>query len=120
MSTDKHIELKIKVDGKSKVAFNTTYGWVSDTSITIDSINETLAISSCNNFLKSLDAVPFENCSSNEEYVDIADDALGHAIDFIADLKSIDKQILYMNMEDAILIEISMVPSYEVNFGEDK
>ena len=114
---EKHIEVSVVVNGQNKVAFNTNFGWVSGMAMQgLDAINVEAAVKGVNDFLKSLEAVPFENMCENEEYVEAAEDTISEFIDLIADISDISEEISFSHSEHLQFL-VTMKPSYEVNFG---
>lgn len=114
---EQHIEVSVVVSGKNKVAFNTDFGWVSGMAMQgLDALSVESAIKGVNDFLKTLDVVPFENMCENEEYVEDAEDTLSEFIDLIADISDISEEISFSHSEHLQFL-VTMKPSYEVNFG---
>lgn len=117
---EQHVKVRIEANGKERVSFHTQYGWVEDTSITIDCISLEDARKQVTDFLKTLDCVPFENCSSNEEYTEEGNDVIGELIDTVANLKAMpeDGKVEY-NIVYPLNLTVKLQNSYIVHFGEE-
>ena len=83
--TQQHVEMKIDFSGNGAVMLVTNLGWAKEGSVTLDMVSIEDARGVACEFIDNMIIVPFENCSSNEPYVDRARGILSKIRDSIAD-----------------------------------
>ena len=119
MNTQQHVKVEMKINGRGDVAFNTVYGWVGKATMTIDAVSLEDAVTGASKWLKDMEPAPFENLIENEEYVDIAEDAIDQMVDTLSSMEEL-KVTTEFKLCDPIRLSVKLTPSYSVTFGDDE
>lgn len=99
------MNVQIEIDGQGKVDFVSPWGWVRNPCIELCGVDDAdLCEKNVGKYFASLSAVPFENLSVNEQFMDAANKELHDAVDAY---QKTGKTIIF---SDVISIVIRPVP----------
>lgn len=115
---DQHIRVVISVESNERVSFITKYGWVESKSITIDAIDLEQAKEKTVDFLNDLEPAPFQNCSSNEEFVAEAENHMTDLTAAIEELEFVEDGKFELQCVFPMQVSIKFTDYYQVDFGE--
>lgn len=114
---DNHIKVSIKVSGNEKVCMVSKFGWLEEMSVVIDSVNSESAHENIKSFLEELQLAPFNNCVSNEEFVEVAEKQIAELLAHMRQHKGGFENFEVIS-KGAAIIDIHCEPYYVVEFGE--
>ena len=114
---DNHIRITINLSGNNAVSFATKYGWMEKQSLVIDAIDINDAAETATLVLRDLDVRPFENCSSNEDFVLEANVIISDMITRISEVELVSNEYREIGIEtNAMCISIKFEGTYQVHF----